>query len=88
MGDDFDDLDDPGFGDDDEPIIASEDELTPVPYPCAECGETNRTMLDPGGGLHQEYTEDCEVCCRPNLLRIMIDPQTRAVSIEAELEDR
>lgn len=88
MPDDFDDLDDLDFDGDDEQIIASEDELTPVPYACAECGETNRTMLDPGGGLDQEYTEDCEVCCRPNLLTITIDPQTRAVSIAAELEDR
>jgi hypothetical protein len=86
MTDDFDDLD--GFAEDEDQIIASEDELTPVPYACAACGETNQTMLDPTGGLHQEYTEDCEVCCRPNALRIMIDPETRAVSIGNDLEDR
>lgn len=73
---------------DDEPIIASDNDLTPVPYSCAECGETNRTMLDPTGGDQQQYTEDCEVCCRPNLLTITIDPETRAVSISNELEYR
>ena len=84
MSDDFDDLD--SWADDEEQIIAREDELTPVPYACAACGETNRTMLDPSGGARQQYVEDCEVCCRPNLLSIVIDPESRAVSIENELE--
>jgi hypothetical protein len=82
MSDDFDDFGEP----DDDAIVAREDELTPVPYACAACGEINRTMLDPGGGLVQVYTEDCEVCCRPNLLRISIDPESRIVAIENELE--
>jgi hypothetical protein len=82
--DDFDDLDE--WLGDDEPIFARDDELTPVPYACAACGQANQTMLDPGGGDHQQYTEDCEVCCRPNLLTLAIDPETRAVSIANELE--
>lgn len=86
MRDDFEDLDD--FGDDEGAIIAREDELTPVPYACAACGEINQTMLDPTGGFQQEYVEDCEVCCRPNLLSITIDPETRAVGLVNELEDR
>ena len=84
MSDDFDDLDE--WLGDDEQITAREGELTPVPYACAACGEINQTMLDPGGGFLQQYTEDCEVCCRPNSLRITIEPETRAVSIENELE--
>ena len=32
---------------------------------CPYCGETNEVALDPGGGEHQEYVEDCQVCCRP-----------------------
>src|SRR4051812_20121867 len=51
----------------DEPTItASYSELTPVPFLCAACGEENETNLDLAGGLHQSYTEDCAVCCRPN----------------------
>jgi hypothetical protein len=83
--DDFDDLDNEWLSDD-EPIVAREDELTAVPYACAACGEPNQTMLDPSGGYHQQYTEDCEVCCRPNLLTITIDPESRVVGIENELE--
>ena len=84
MTEDFSDLD--WTGDDDDQVIAHEHELTPVPYACAACGEINQTMLDPGGSFHQQLTEDCEVCCRPNLLTIVIDPETRAVSISNELE--
>ena len=32
---------------------------------CPYCGEINEIGLDPGGGRHQEYVEDCQVCCRP-----------------------
>ena len=32
---------------------------------CPHCGETVTILLDAGGGLRQEYVEDCEVCCRP-----------------------
>ena len=32
---------------------------------CPHCGEVIEITLDPGGGSHQEYVEDCEVCCRP-----------------------
>ena len=32
---------------------------------CPHCAETVTIALDAGGGGHQEYVEDCEVCCRP-----------------------
>ena len=32
---------------------------------CPYCGEAVEIALDPGSGTHQEYVEDCEVCCRP-----------------------
>ena len=69
-----------------DPIIATLGELTPIPYPCAACGETNETQLDLSGGYSQQYTEDCHVCCRPNLLTITVDPETHIVSIANELE--
>jgi len=37
-------------------------------YQCPHCGEQVDTAPDPGGGLAQEYIEDCPVCCRPNRL--------------------
>jgi hypothetical protein len=35
---------------------------------CPYCGEMNEIALDPGSGTHQEYVEDCQVCCRPWLV--------------------
>ncbi len=32
---------------------------------CPYCGETVEITLDPGSGTHQQYIEDCAVCCRP-----------------------
>ncbi len=42
-------------------------------YGCAFCGEPNAVFVDPGGGRRQTFTEDCTVCCRPNLLTLTID---------------
>jgi hypothetical protein len=38
-------------------------ETAEVSCPC--CGASVQMLLDPTGGLDQEYVEDCEVCCRP-----------------------
>ncbi|OLC70987.1 MAG: hypothetical protein AUH78_19505 [Gemmatimonadetes bacterium 13_1_40CM_4_69_8] len=32
---------------------------------CPHCGAASEVGLDPGGGAHQQYVEDCQVCCRP-----------------------
>ncbi|MEO0867734.1 MAG: CPXCG motif-containing cysteine-rich protein, partial [Cyanobacteria bacterium J06642_11] len=37
------------------------------------CGEPSTTFIDISGGLTQQYVEDCQVCCRPNILYITID---------------
>jgi transposase-like protein len=37
---------------------------------CPYCGEMNEIALDPGSGSVQEYVEDCQVCCRPWLVRV------------------
>jgi hypothetical protein len=37
---------------------------------CPYCGEVNEISLDPGSGADQEYTEDCQVCCRAWLVRV------------------
>ena len=50
---------------------------------CPYCGETVSITLDPGGGSHQEYVEDCEVCCRPWQVHVHYDQDGLAiVSIE------
>jgi len=56
-------------------------------YVCAVCGETIETVVDESQGLHQEYIEDCAVCCRPNVLRVTIDPETETAEITTEFEE-
>ena len=55
-------------------------------YACAGCGEWNETMVDESAGSRQRYVEDCQVCCKPNVLRVSWEPGTGEFVIEAELE--
>ena len=55
-------------------------------YQCAGCGEWNETMVDESAGRRQSYVEDCQVCCKPNVLRITWDKWREAYQIESELE--
>jgi hypothetical protein len=43
-------------------------------YSCAWCGTRNHTFVDPSQGEDQEYIEDCQVCCNPNLIRVSRSP--------------
>ena len=44
-------------------------------YGCAFCGEENDLTVDPSGGRRQTFTEDCTVCCRPNLITLTLDEE-------------
>jgi len=55
-------------------------------YTCAGCGEWNATTVDESAGSRQRYVEDCQVCCKPNLLRVRLKPGGGEFVIEAELE--
>ena len=55
-------------------------------FQCGFCGSWNDIVVDPGGGSVQSYTEDCQVCCRPNLLRLTWDPEMGEYSVFSELE--
>jgi hypothetical protein len=55
-------------------------------FDCAFCGETNGIDVDFTAGQTQSYVEDCQVCCRPNLLAIEFDDDGQAdVVAEAEI---
>ncbi|NOT08427.1 MAG: CPXCG motif-containing cysteine-rich protein [Gemmatimonadales bacterium] len=45
---------------------------------CPHCGEELEIQLDPGGGTHQEYVEDCQVCCQP--MQIQVSYNNRGVA--------
>jgi hypothetical protein len=55
-------------------------------FQCAGCGEWNETRVDSSAGTKQSYVEDCQVCCKPNVLRVTWDPGAGDFAIEAELE--
>jgi Cysteine-rich CPXCG len=55
-------------------------------FQCAGCGEWNEIMVDESAGKRQEYVEDCQVCCKPNLLSIVWDGPSEEFFISAELE--
>jgi len=48
-----------------------------VTYACAFCGEENEVFVDRSGGRRQTFTEDCAVCCRPNLITLALGDDGR-----------
>lgn len=56
-------------------------------YTCAFCGEPNLTFVDLSAGTYQSYTEDCQVCCRPNVLYIQIDIDSLELIITSNYEE-
>ncbi len=55
-------------------------------FQCASCGEWNTTLVDESAGRRQSYVEDCQVCCKPNVLRVEYDFSSAEFFISAELE--
>ena len=55
-------------------------------FQCAACGEWNLTAVDESAGSRQRYVEDCQVCCKPNVLRIEYDRASGEFVITSELE--
>lgn len=51
---------------------------------CPYCGAANLLSLDPGSGMRQEYSEDCEICCRPWTVRVHYEGGAAHVTVEAE----
>jgi hypothetical protein len=51
---------------------------------CPYCGEPSELLLDPGGGSHQAYVEDCEVCCRPWNVRVRWTHGVARVDLQTE----
>lgn len=47
-------------------------------YICPCCGEEIVIPVDVTQGEHQEYVEDCPVCCGPVVLRIEFDEDGHA----------
>jgi hypothetical protein len=56
-------------------------------YVCAYCGEVNLTFVDLTSGSNQSYIEDCQVCCRPNVLYIAVDEDTLDIDIQTDYQE-
>ena len=52
---------------------------------CPYCWEHFVLLVDASVD-HQQYVEDCEVCCRPIDFTVVVDEQER-VSVTARLQD-
>jgi hypothetical protein len=55
-------------------------------FQCAGCGEWNLTTVDESAGRRQSYVEDCQVCCKPNVLRAEYNADSGECSISSQLE--
>ena len=55
-------------------------------FQCAGCGEWNETSVDESAGRRQEYIEDCQVCCKPNVLHVRYDQESGEYAIQSQLE--
>jgi hypothetical protein len=53
---------------------------------CAGFGEWNSTTVDESAGHRQRYVDDCQVCCKANMLRIEYDASAHEFVISAMLE--
>ena len=55
-------------------------------YSCAFCGEDNDVLVDSSGARRQTFTEDCAVCCRPNLITLVFDGDDIRLDVAQEYE--
>ncbi|WP_444899062.1 CPXCG motif-containing cysteine-rich protein [Microbulbifer sp. VAAC004] len=52
---------------------------------CPYCGEHFSVLIDTSV-LAQEYTEDCQICCRPIVFQVTVDLED-SISINVYRED-
>jgi hypothetical protein len=55
-------------------------------FQCACCGEWNATTVDESAGRRQSYVEDCQVCCKPNVLCVEYDASIEEFFISSAAE--
>jgi len=53
---------------------------------CPYCGVNNELSVDISGGSHQEFVVDCEVCCDPIVVRIVLRGED-LVSLDVQREN-
>lgn len=61
-----------------DPVSAARSADQEAMYICDSCGEEIVVPIDVSAGTHQDYVEDCPVCCHPMRLHVDIDPDGEA----------
>ncbi len=54
-------------------------------FVCMYCLQVNTIMVDSTAGLEQEYVEDCQVCCKPNKIVVVIDEELQSAEVYTEM---
>jgi hypothetical protein len=67
-------------------MILGYDVLVDAGFQCASCGEWNEIVVDHSQGKSQIYVEDCQICCKPNVLHLEYDPTAEEYVITADPE--
>jgi hypothetical protein len=67
-------------------LLLSKKKIMTAGFQCAGCGEWNETSVDSSAGMRQQYVEDCQVCCKPNVLQVSWDMSEGEYMISAGLE--
>ena len=49
-------------------------------YTCTCCVATNLTFIGLSAEMQQSYVKDCQVCCQPNILSLLLDEEIAAVA--------
>ena len=62
------------------------DPLDAAHITCPYCGESLEIVIDTSV-RHQEYIEDCQVCCKPITRRVRLNEEGE-LSIDAQSEDQ
>jgi hypothetical protein len=56
-------------------------------FQCSYCGEWNVSEVDESAGMAQQYVEDCQVCCQPNVLTVQFDRTQEEFVVRAQREN-
>ncbi|MGE0268249.1 MAG: CPXCG motif-containing cysteine-rich protein [Candidatus Omnitrophota bacterium] len=54
-------------------------------FSCPYCASENSLLVDFTAGRHQKFITDCEICCRPILVRLQLDEEN-VLSFDASTE--
>ena len=60
--------------------------LLELNFVCAHCGQVNESTVDPSQGESQCYVEDCQICCRPLVLRVSVNDRVAQAEVSPESE--